>query len=456
MNNEKWSEICFLLHDNIKADITENDFEQCVIQALRVLNWKEYLGDIDIRPSFQIGASNRIIPDFVIKSKDNQKLFVIEIKQPNIPLNTTFQQQLFSYMRQLKLEYGILIGQGIQIFYDGNLSSQEDPVLLETIKFEKDSKSGGMFIELFDKLNYNRESLESFTKKALKKIDKKKDFKILTSKILSNDFIDEINPLIKQVFIGEYDGELIDSVLSNIKIEIKSNNSITHQEPKKNHRSIVPRNENHISEIEEEILKVKRKIPKWFNNPNQKNTKILISFMELLDGNRSVRYDTLESRCSSISNFKSNYDQMKAIGKKNHGKIFEEINTLITLWEPVKDYITNQYSLFSSKDTIKTKLNEISNNSFEVLLGKKYYNEGFFNVSVRFSDLLGEDNSEIKIQLGNDPNNLTLGHINRMANSNGTPRIFGGRELKNWIQSNFKFADEFRVQILSPNSIKVF
>jgi hypothetical protein len=230
MNNEKWSEICFLLHDNIKVDISENDFEQCVIQALRVLNWKEYLGDIDIRPSFQIGASNRIIPDFVIKSQDNQKLFVIEIKQPNIPLNTTFQQQLFSYMRQLKLEYGILIGQGIQIFYDGNLSSQDDPILLETIKFEKDNKSGGVFIELFDKLNYNKNSLENFTKNALKKIDKKKDFKILTNKILSNDFIDKLNPLIKQGFIGEYDGELIDSVLKNIKIEISSNiNKIEHQ-----------------------------------------------------------------------------------------------------------------------------------------------------------------------------------------------------------------------------------
>lgn len=38
-------------------------------------------------------------------------------------------------MRQLKLEFGILIGQGIQVFYDGDLAKQDDPVLLETIKF---------------------------------------------------------------------------------------------------------------------------------------------------------------------------------------------------------------------------------------------------------------------------------------------------------------------------------
>lgn len=65
MDKEKWNEICFLLSDNIKTDINENDFEQNVIQALRVLEWKEFLGYIQIRPSFQIGASNRIMPDFI-------------------------------------------------------------------------------------------------------------------------------------------------------------------------------------------------------------------------------------------------------------------------------------------------------------------------------------------------------------------------------------------------------
>src|SRR5680860_553551 len=116
--NEKWEEICFLLSENLGTEISENDFEQQVIQALRVLNWKEFTGDIQIRRSFPFGASNRMIPDFVINSSEKKNLFVIEIKQPNIPLTTTFQQQLFSYMRQLKLEYGILIGQAIQVYYD--------------------------------------------------------------------------------------------------------------------------------------------------------------------------------------------------------------------------------------------------------------------------------------------------------------------------------------------------
>lgn len=229
MNNEKWNEICFLLSDNIRTDISESDFEQNVVQALRVLDWKEYSGDIEIRPSFQVGAANRITPDFVIKDSDNRKLFVIEIKQPNIPLNSRFQQQLFSYMRQLKLEYGILIGQGIQIFYDGDLAKQEDPILLETIKFTKDNEKGLKFVEIFAKENFNQESLRNFTLNGLKKLNRREEHKELTKKLLDENYQAKISELIKQDFLDEYDGELIASVLENLTVGIRAKNALPKQ-----------------------------------------------------------------------------------------------------------------------------------------------------------------------------------------------------------------------------------
>jgi len=92
---------------------------------------------------------------------------------------------------------------------------------------------------------------------------------------------------------------------------------------------------------------------------------------------------------------------------------------------------------------------------FEVILGDAYYNRGFFNVRVRYSELFGVDYSEIKIQLGKDSKKIIHGHINRRDNKNGTPRIFGGRELKQWIQSNFRQGDVFKVEVLSSLSIKL-
>ena len=184
---ENWNEICFLLSDNIEPEISETEYELHVIQALRVLNWKEFTGDLKIQSSFQFGASNRMVPDIIINSSDDKNLFVIEVKQPQIPLTINFQKQLFSYMRQLKLEYGILIGQAIQIFYDGDLTEHDEPVLLETIQINKKDSKGQKFVELFTKENFSFESLNSFTQKSLKKINRIADQKILTQKILAEE-----------------------------------------------------------------------------------------------------------------------------------------------------------------------------------------------------------------------------------------------------------------------------
>ena len=223
MNKEKWNEITYLLSENLPTDLSETDFGQKVIQALRILDWKEYKGEIEKEHSFQFGSVNKLRPDFIIKSED-KRLFVIEIKLPTIPINSSFQRQLFSYMRQLKLEYGILIGQGIQIFYDGNLINQDDPVLLETIQLKANNEKGEKFVELFSKESYSTESLKSFAQNALKKINRREDHKKLTEKILSENYQLKILELIKQDFLNEYDGEQIESVLKKIKIEVKNKN----------------------------------------------------------------------------------------------------------------------------------------------------------------------------------------------------------------------------------------
>jgi len=224
MNKEKWNEIAYLLSENLPTDLSETDFGQKVIQGLRILDWKEYKGEIEKEHSLQFGSVNKLRPDFIIKSED-KRLFVIEIKLPSIPINSNFQRQLFSYMRQLKLEYGILIGQGIQIFYDGNLITQDDPILLETIQFKADNEKGEKFVELFSKESYSTELLKLFTLNSLKKLNRKEDHKKLTEKILSQNYQEKISELIKQDFLSEYDGELIESVLKELKIEINNKNA---------------------------------------------------------------------------------------------------------------------------------------------------------------------------------------------------------------------------------------
>ena len=95
----------------------------------------------------------------------------------------------------------------------------------------------------------------------------------------------------------------------------------------------------------EEVAKIKRRVPKWINNPNQYNSKILNSYMILSNNNKfPVVVSTLQKHSGLSSDiFYKNYNQMKIIAQRNHGKVFEESNGSVILWQNVSDYIVNLY-----------------------------------------------------------------------------------------------------------------
>ena len=211
-----------------KADdlinISEREFEVMVDRALGILGWEEYSGDFEIRPTFQLGSTkNSLKPDFLIKSNlTGQKLFVVEIKRPKVPLSGQNQIQLSTYMRQFKLPFGILIGPEIQIFYDGPLNEQENAMVIGKIKFEKDSKDGEQFVSLFSKDSFSLEALHGVSAEFLKKNHQKTQIEQLVKRITSKDFQEQTKELIKQHLIRDYEGEIIDSALERVKIEIRS------------------------------------------------------------------------------------------------------------------------------------------------------------------------------------------------------------------------------------------
>jgi len=89
---------------------------------------------------------------------------------------------------------------------------------------------------------------------------------------------------------------------------------------------------------------------------------------------------------------------------------------------------------------------------YKLTLHKTYYEKGFFNLGVSVNSYLKLDNGEITIYLGEEKQRI-IGKINRDANQNSTPRIFGGNELKKWIQKNCKLQEIIFVYILSSDTI---
>lgn len=238
---ERWNEINFILAEKAKSDTSEAVFEKHVIEALRIMGWSEFLGNLNVRPSFNIGAANRICPDVVVKSGE-KNLFIIEIKQPGIPLTHRHTEQLKSYLRFLKLEIGIIIGEKIQVVYDGLLTENDNILIVEEIEFKRNNSKGLDFVELFSKSGFDSSKIDNLVKnKIVEKQDLKK-IKKLKEEILSEDYIKELKALIKKDFQEVFEDRIINKALSQItitindkvlpqirkEIETKTDNNISH------------------------------------------------------------------------------------------------------------------------------------------------------------------------------------------------------------------------------------
>ena len=92
-------------------------------------------------------------------------------------------------------------------------------------------------------------------------------------------------------------------------------------------------------DIQKEIEKVKNKLELWAKPERQKNinARILNVFLKLKQsGNECVTEKDMQKQLPNISTFESNFNQMKIIAERNHGKIFEETNGYIEIWEHVR------------------------------------------------------------------------------------------------------------------------
>ena len=92
--------------------------------------------------------------------------------------------------------------------------------------------------------------------------------------------------------------------------------------------------------------------------------------------------------------------------------------------------------------------------TFHFTLQRTYFRTGFFNVGVSAQRFLGSDGETIELFLG-DALRPVLGTINRMANTNGTPRVMGGTALRDWFQTSSREMATISVQVISPTSIRL-
>lgn len=110
------------------------------------------------------------------------------------------------------------------------------------------------------------------------------------------------------------------------------------------------------------------------------------------------------------------------------------------------------------KAAVKSAAKEKSKKQYEsyiFILGKSYYERGFFNLKTSYSHLVGEDKSEIQIILEGKEKYTIPGKINRTANVSKAARIIGNKPLRMWFEENAEINSELRITFISKKKIKL-
>ena len=108
----------------------------------------------------------------------------------------------------------------------------------------------------------------------------------------------------------------------------------------------------------------------------------------------------------------------------------------------------------SSKIVTKGKTKK-QHESYIFILGKSYYERGFFNLKTSYSHLVGDDKTDIQIVLVGKDKYTISGKVNRTANPSKAARIIGNKALKIWFQENVEINSELRITFISKKKIKL-
>lgn len=225
--SEKWAEICFLLSDNIRQNVPEKEFESQVVRAVEVLGWREFKNEIERQPIVQLGREGTLRPDLIVRGNERKCLIVVEVKRPveNITRDHVIGQ-LRSYMRQMKSDFGFLIGTDLRVYYDGSLNPHSDPILLERIDFDKTSNIGAAFVETFSKSSLLENRHIQYLTNKLRQFNRTREVKLLIGELTSYATRQKILGYLRNEF-PDTDDDIFSEALQQIEIEISKKGQTT-------------------------------------------------------------------------------------------------------------------------------------------------------------------------------------------------------------------------------------
>ena len=211
-----WNYFCYQVE---KLQKCNEQFFQIVAENLfERFGWEQCNDEIVSQQTIHIGSAQSLKPDIIVQS-DGRRHFVVELKRAGAGLNDQNRQQLFSYMRQLKLRFGILIGNSVQVFYEIE-NDDCDPRCVADIKFCKDNPCGVEFVRVIAKDGYTFKRFQDYCERELEKANERDQIETEVNNICTNQGATFVKDLVKMELIKTYSPCAADAILDGINISI--------------------------------------------------------------------------------------------------------------------------------------------------------------------------------------------------------------------------------------------
>ena len=192
-----------------KEEIVQSSWEQ-------LLSFTFDYSDTDIHPQFPVkmGVSTKLA-DILVRHGDDD-LFVMELKRHTLHDG---QEQLFSYLNQLKIETGVLVCDKLYV-YDFDYTKKAENYSSVEIDFTQDNPDGIKFVELFTSDNFDRQKIKDF-------IAQKSRTKANATLIRKELTDDSVLRMVKERLVEKYPAEDVESVLSDMVITVRPKGAVT-------------------------------------------------------------------------------------------------------------------------------------------------------------------------------------------------------------------------------------
>lgn len=207
-STEKWEFLvdCYNKNKTASEQRIQEDWENLFVE---IFGYRKLLKEVDAQRNIQIGSTVRTIPDIIIHNKEQGDLFVVELKQHTL---TTGTEQLFSYLKLLKVDLGVLICNKIYL-YDYDITKDDDKQAFVEIAFTKDNPDGIKFVELFSKASFDRQHIKNFIQERKKE---KENIHAIQQKVTA-EFVRQV---LQEQLSETYSQEEIQQALEGIVITV--------------------------------------------------------------------------------------------------------------------------------------------------------------------------------------------------------------------------------------------